>query len=122
MAKKKLSDDVIKWTLEVNGSPAQKALNDLNQETRKLETTNKSLRVAQAKLEAQGKKNTQEYRDNAAALSANSKKINENKSKMGELRKEIGVTGLTMRQLKSEARKLQNQLDNAIADSKEWHK
>ena len=57
----KLNDDTLKWTLEVNGKPAMKELNELEQSTRKLERTNKDLRVEMAKMEAHGKKNTAEY-------------------------------------------------------------
>ncbi|MDA3912288.1 MAG: hypothetical protein PF448_13120 [Bacteroidales bacterium] len=116
----KLTDDVLKWTLDINGDPARKDLNKLEQSTRSLSETNKRLKTEMAKLDAQENKNTKEYRAMQKQVTANNKTIKINKTEMGKLRKEIGITGLTMKQLRSESKRLQNQLNNATPGTKEW--
>lgn len=117
---KKLSDEVLKWTIEINGDQARKSLHELDQTTRELEATNKNLKTELSKLEAQGKKNTDEYNSISKSITDNNKVIAQNKERMAALREEIGVTGLTMRQLRSRAKELQNQLDNMIPGTEEY--
>ncbi len=119
---KKLTDDILKWTLDINGKPAMKELNDLEQNTRKLERTNKDLRVELQKMEANGKKNTEGYKRLNDQIKKNNREISANKTKMGELRKELGVNALTSRQLRSEYRRLKNQMDNMTPNTPEWKK
>lgn len=118
----KLSDDIIKWTLDINGEPARKDLNKLEQSTRELKDINKALKVEMQKLEAQDKKNTKEYRDLQKQVTANNKTVKTNQTKMKELRKEIGITALTMSQLRSESKSLRNQLNNATPGTEEWNR
>lgn len=119
---KRLSDDVIRWTLDVNGKPAIKELGGLEQETRALEKTNKDLNMELRKMEAAGKKNSTVYQNLKKQITENNTAITSNKNRMAELRKEIGLTGLTARQLRSEAQKLKNQLDNTTPNTAEWKK
>lgn len=119
---KRLSDDVIRWTLDVNGKPAMKELGGLEQETRALEKTNKDLNMELRKMEAAGKKNSQVYQGLKKQINENNTAITNNKNRMAALRKEIGLTGLTARQLRSEAQKLKNQLDNTTPNTAEWRK
>lgn len=119
---KRLVDDILRWTLEINGKPAQKELGDLEQSTRKLEKTNKDLKVELQKLEANNKKNTKEYKNLQAQIKKNNQTISVNKKRMGELRKEVGLNGLTARQLRSEYKKLKNQMDNTTPNTPAWKK
>lgn len=119
---KKIVDDVLKWTLEINGEPAKKELGELEQTTRKLEKTNKDLKVELQKLEANNKKNTKEYKNLQTQIKKNNQTITTNKARMGALRKEIGLSSLTMRQLRSESKRLKNQLDNTTPNTPAWNK
>ncbi|MBI9052458.1 MAG: hypothetical protein JEY96_01490 [Bacteroidales bacterium] len=107
----KLTDDILKWTLELNGNPLQKELGELESSTRTLTKTNKDLRVEKAKLEAQNKKDSKEWKAADAAIKKNNVTLNQNKTRMKELRSEIGLTGLSANQLKKRSRELTAQLN-----------
>lgn len=117
----KPTKDTVLLNVDVNTDPARKGLNDLNNTTRDLEKTNKDLRVEMQRLEAQGKKDTQEYRNLQTQIKANDATIKANKTRMSEMRKEIGLNNLTMRELRSEAKKLRNQLENTVPNTPEWN-
>jgi hypothetical protein len=115
-----LTDDVLKWTLDINGQPAMKELNDLEQSTKDLERTNKDLRVELQKMEAAGKKNTDEYKRLQNQMKGNKATIEQNKSQMDKLRKEVGLNALTAKQLRQEYRHLKTQMDNTTPGTAEW--
>lgn len=109
-----LVDDQLKWTLDINGDPARKELGELNQATRELEKTNSEYRKELAKLERQGKQNSKEYKALKKSISENNKQIVQGKAKMAEYRQQIGLTGLTIRELNSEQKRLRNLLNNTV--------
>lgn len=111
---KTISDENIRLNIIINGNSAQKELLDLEKSTREYTAANKDLSAAKAKLVAEGKKETQEYKNITAEIKANNVVIGQNKTRMEALQKEIGVTGLTMNQLKQRAQQLRLQLNNAI--------
>lgn len=110
----KLSDDTLKWTLDVNGNPARNELNKLNQTTYELEQSQKGLRLEREKLASQGKKNTAADKQLAAQMKTNAAQIKKNKDRAAALRKELGLGVLTRKELRSESKRLQNQLNNEI--------
>ena len=112
MAKKKLTEDEIQWILSVDSSQAQQDIHKLTQESKKLTATNKDLKSKMLDLVAAGKKESAEYKNLDAELKKNNEALNKNKQMISELEKKIGLTGLTMNQLKKRARELQNQLNN----------
>lgn len=118
----KLTDDTLRWTLEINGKPAQKQLSILEQNTYNLQKANKSLGTEMAKLEAQGKKNTDEYKALDAKMKENNRTINQSEAQMKQLRGEIGITGMTTRQLRKHMNDLKQQLDNAVPNTAIWRK
>jgi hypothetical protein len=115
-----LTDDVLKWTLDINGNPAMKELSELEKSTYDLERTNKDLRVELQKMEAAGKKNTEEYKRLQNQMKGNKATIDQNKSQMGKLRKEVGLNALTAKQLRQEYRRLKTQMDNTTPGTAEW--
>ena len=120
---KKIVDEVLKYTVEVNGNEGQKELFDLEKRQRKLTEANKELRAEKRKMIRQNKQGTPEWKALTAELRANSREVKANKSRMAELRKEIGLTALTPRQLKQEASRLRLALNNMIpgsADAKRY--
>ena len=118
----KLTDDILKWTLDIDGQPAMKALNDWEQKTRSVERANKALETEMAKLKARGKENTDEYRALEKQMKTNNATIRQAKARMAELRSEVGVTGMTMQQLRSRSKELKAQLDRTVPNSAEWKK
>lgn len=120
---KTISDEKIKMSIVINGNEAQKELLDLENATRNLTKENKELNAVKKTLELQGKKNTDEYRKLTAEIKANNAVITANKDRMKVLQNEIGLTGLTMKQLKEKAVLLRLSLINAIpggADEKRY--
>lgn len=88
--------DVINLLVNVNGNQAQNQLNDLRK------------KASEIKLEMDGlKKNTQAYIDKKAEL----KKVTD---EMDDLKKKIGITSLTQKELNAELKKL-NALKGSVA-------
>lgn len=111
---KTLTDEDIKLNIIINGNDGQKELFDLEKSTRKLTEENKGLLLQKKLLEKQGKKDTEQYRLLNSVIKDNSKSIAQNKNRMEELQKQIGITGLTMKQLTERANILQMSLRNAV--------
>lgn len=118
----KLSDDILKWTLDVDGSPARKELTQVSNSTNKLERDNAALGREMAKLEAHGKKGSTEWKKYEAQIKTNSKTITTNKKRMGELRKEVGLNNLSARELRKEMRSLKQTMDGLDPNSDKWKK
>lgn len=111
---KKLTEDQINWILSVDASEAQQEIRKLVKTNRELVNVNKERRQELIKLEAQGKKETEEYRNLEAEIKKTSQAISTNNKLVGELEKKLDITGLTMGQLKKKARDLQRQLDQTV--------
>lgn len=111
---KTISDEKIKLSIIIDGNQGQKELFDLEKATRKLTEENKSLSLQKKLLIKQGKEETAEYKLLTATIKANTAEITSNKTKMKELQEQIGVTGLTMRQLIEKAKLLRISLANAV--------
>jgi len=117
---KRVVDEEMRFSIIINGDPAQKELQGLDSQTRKLTSTNKTLRAERDKLRAQGKQNTAGYKKLSASIKENNSVINANKARMKELQNQIGVTGLTMAQLQKRASTLRLQLRNMVPGSAEY--
>jgi tubulin-specific chaperone A len=117
---KTISDEQMKLTMIINGNSAQKELFDLEKSTRKYNEENKALLLQKKLLEKQGKKDTDQWKLLTATIKSNSAEILNNKTRMAELQKEIGLTGLTMGQLNSKATMLRNTLRNLIPGSEDY--
>lgn len=117
---KKLTDDFLKWTLDIDGKPAMKALGDWEQRTKKLTKENDALNKEMAKLRAHGKEQSDEYKKLDAQYKKNNSTIRESKKRMEELRKEVGLNGLNATQLRKKMRDLKRQMDATTPDTKEW--
>lgn len=112
MANRKLSEDQIKWILSLDASDAEKGVNQLTKKSIELTNRNKDLRKSMQQLEAQGKSNTENYRKLSEEYKNNSKQISSNRQLVKGLEQQMGVTALSMVQLKRRSQDLQRQLDN----------
>lgn len=115
-----ITDEEIKLSIVINGNPAQKQLLDLEKATRRLNEEQKSLYLEKKRLEAQGLKESTQYKDITAKIKANNLALAENKNAMKELQNQIGITGLTMKQLSDKAHLLKMTLRNLIPGSAEY--
>lgn len=111
---KTISDEKMKLSIIIDGNDAQKSLYDLEKNTRSLTEANRGLLLQKKELEKQGKKDSDAYRELTATMKTNSLEITTNKTKMKELQDQIGLTGLTMKQLSDKALVLKLALRNAI--------
>lgn len=114
MAKKKLSEDEIRWILSVDSDEAQQGIHKLTKENKELNKTNKERSALLRQLEAEGKKETQAYKNLEAEIKAASQTISKNNLTIAELEKKLDVTGLTMAQLRKKAKDLRYQLDSTV--------
>jgi regulator of replication initiation timing len=79
---KRVVDEELRFSIIINGDTAQKELQGLDSQTRKLTSTNKTLRLERDKLRAQGKQNTAGYKKLSASIKENNSVINANKARM----------------------------------------
>lgn len=114
MAKKKLSEDEIRWILSVDSDEAQQGIHKLTKENKELNKTNKERSALLRQLEAEGKKETQAYKNLEAEIKAASQTISKNNLTIAELEKKLDVTGLTMAQLRKKAKDVRYQLDSTV--------
>lgn len=114
----KITDEVLKLDIIVNGNKAQAELQKLSTVQKDLITNQKALQSQKAKLVAAGKKESQAYKDVTAALKKTTAELNGNKSAQSKLREQIGLTGLTTKQLVAEQKKLKRQLSETVPDTK----
>lgn len=111
---KKLNEDEIKWILSVESSKAQQEIRKLTKVNRELNKTNKERRELMRELEAQGKKESDEYHRLDEEIKKSNKTISTNNKLIGELEKKLDITGLTMVQLRKKAKDLRQQLDQTV--------
>ena len=117
---KRIVDEEMRFSIIVNGDTAQKELYDLEKYTRDLTRRNKELRQEKVKMFAQGKKETDAYKRLTQEIKENNSILSLNKARMKELQNQIGITGLTMAQLKKKANELRLQLHNMVPESADF--
>lgn len=112
MAKKHLSEDEIKLIISGDSSKLQEELHKLTKETKDLRREERERRKAMVELEAQGKKNSKEYQNLAKECKTYTDRISKNNEKINVLTRNLNVNGLSMRQLKKEAKSLSEALED----------
>lgn len=119
-----LKKDVIGAEVQIGTNQAQAGLTKLAQETSKLTGENDRLRISQAKLKALGKEHAEEYKKVTAAITDNNKTIKANQVQMDALRKTIGLSDMSMKQMRAQATTLRRELSsmNQTADPVRWKK
>ena len=119
---KRIVDEEMRFSIIVNGNEAQKELYELEKSTRDLTKRNNELKAARAKLFREGKRGSAEYKKLSAEINQNSDALRKNKNRMSALQDEIGLTGLSMKQLRQRASKLRVQLDHMVPGSARYNK
>jgi TP901 family phage tail tape measure protein len=110
----------IQLDIEVGGNQARKQLNDLKEESYELNKTQKALRAEKAKLIKEDENYRSEVNRLNKALRENRFAIEQNESKQVELRKELGITSLTTRELAAEFRHLKQVQSNLVPGTAQW--
>ena len=114
MANKHLTEDEIRYTVDVKTADAQKAIYTLEQQSKKLRSENKARLSQMISLEAAGKKETDAYRNLKKQYSETSKEIRTLTSKIGEQTSQINILDMSMVQLKKQQKSLQKEMDNTV--------
>lgn len=114
MANKHLTEDEIRYTVDVKTADAQKAIYTLEQQSKKLRSENKARLSQMIRLEAAGRKETEAYRNLKKQYSDTSKEIRTLTSRIGEQTSQINILDMSMVQLKKQQKSLQKELDNTV--------
>lgn len=114
MANKHLTEDEIRYTVDVKTADAQKAIYTLEQQSKKLRSENKARLSQMISLEAAGKKETDAYRNLKKQYSETSKEIRTLTSRIGEQTSQINILDMSMVQLKKQQKSLQKEMDNTV--------
>ena len=114
MANKHLTEDEIRYTVDVKTADAQKAIYNLEQQSKKLRSENKARLSQMINLEAAGRKETEAYRNLKKQYTETSKEIRTLTSRIGEQTSKIDILDMSMVQLKKQQKSLQKELDNTV--------
>lgn len=114
MANKHLTEDEIRYTVDVKTADAQKAIYTLEQQSKKLRSENKARLNQMISLEAAGRKESEAYRNLKKQYSETSKEIRTLTSRIGEQTSQINILDMSMVQLKKQQKSLQKELDNTV--------
>ena len=107
----KLTDDQLRFIIDLDASGAQGQINSFQAEVRKLEKENVRLTKSMKGLEKAGKKNTDEYKKLENTFKSNQNVIDRNTNKVGQLTSSLKLNQMTMRQLRDRASQLRRQLE-----------
>lgn len=114
MASKHLTEDEIRYTVDVKTADAQKAIYTLEQQSKKLRSENKARLSQMISLEAAGRKESETYRNLKKQYSETSKEIRTLTDRIGEQTSKIDILDMSMVQLKKQQKSLQKELDNTV--------
>lgn len=112
MANKHLSEDEIQYTIDVKTAKAQQEIHKLETQSANLRNENKQRLLQMLKLEASGKKETEQYKKLSAAYKDTGKQIRDLTSRIQEQTRSLDTNAMTMSQLRSQSKSLQKELDN----------
>ena len=114
MANKHLTEDEIRYVVDVKTADAQKAIYILEQQSKKLRSENKARLSQMISLEAAGKKETDAYKNLKKQYAETSKEIRSLTSRISEQTSQINILDMSMVQLKKLQKGLQKELDNTV--------
>lgn len=114
MANKHLTEDEIRYTVDVKTADAQKAIYNLEQHSKKLRSENKARLNQMISLEAANKKETDAYKNLKKQYTETSKEIRTLTDRIGEQTSKIDILDMSMVQLKKQQKSLQKELDNTV--------
>ncbi len=112
MAKGHISEDTIKFIMEAESSQLQQEIYNSQKKVQGFMNKNKELRKEQAAVGAALGKNSKEYKELTKRIKENEQAVANENMKIHEMTKKLGISAMTMAQLKKEAKNLQRQLDN----------
>lgn len=112
MANKHLSEDEIQYTVDVKTAKAQQEIHKLETQSAALRSENKQRLQQMIKLEASGKKESEQYKKLAATYKDTGKQIRDLTYRIQEQTHKLDTNAMTMSQLRKQSKSLQKELDN----------
>lgn len=112
MSNKHLSEDEIRYTVDVKTAAAQKEIYKLEQQTKKLRSENKARLNQMIQLEAAGRKESDTYKNLRKQYTETGKEIKNLTSQIGDQTSKLNVLDMTMAQLKKQQKSLQKEFEN----------
>lgn len=112
MASKHLTEDEIRYTVDVKTAAAQKEIYRLEQQSKKLRSENKARLSQMIQMEAAGKKETDTYKNLKKQYTETGKEIRNLTSQIGEQTSKLNVLDMTISQLKKQQKSLQKEFEN----------
>ena len=106
------SKDILETEVRITSNKAMAELKKLETETSGLRKEQGLLKKQKEALILLGKKETKEYREVSKAMRENGKEIRSNEERQRALRATIGITSLTMKELRLRANELKKALNN----------
>jgi TP901 family phage tail tape measure protein len=119
MAKKVIRDEQLNLDIVVDGNKGQMQLGKLEEESRKLKQQVKDIGVEMSKTKD---KDSAAYKTMLANRKELNKLLRQNMDQQTALRRELGLHGLTYKQLNQEAKRLSAMLNNATHGTAQWKK
>jgi len=117
-----IKDESLRLNIVVNGNEAKKELGEMQSQTSELINTNKELRQEKSLLNKEDKDYKENLKKINHTMKQNNAEISQNEARMKGLRQEIGINGLTTRQLRQEYGRLKRSMDNLTPGTAEWNK
>lgn len=112
MANKHLSEDEIQYTIDVKTAKAQQEIHKLEIQSAALRNENKQRLQQMIKLEASGRKETDQYKKLASSYKDTGRQIKDLTSRIQEQTRTLDTDAMTMSQLRKQSKSLQKELDN----------
>ena len=105
---KALRDEDLRLNIIINGDAGRKSIEDLKRSTHDGKIALDALIASQKQLEAQGKKNTPEYRALTAEIDKQSKALDDQKTRLQNLIRQQSLEKMTLRELQQHHRATMN--------------
>ena len=112
MAKGRITEDTIQYTVDVKSSKAQQEILKLEMRMKELRSENQKRFTQMLKLEAQGQKEEDDYKRLRAEYNACNKVIRSLNEQVAKQTNALSTNVMTMNQLRKQAKVLQRQLDD----------
>jgi len=119
---KALRDEDLRLNIIINGDAGRKNIEDLKRSTHDGKIALDALIASQKQLEAQGKKNTPEYRALTAEIDKQSKALDDQKTRLQNLIRQQSLEKMTLRELQQHHRATMNAFRNAVPHTEQWEK
>lgn len=117
---KGLKEEDLQLNIIVNGNDARKKIGELTRSVEDLNTKNSQLEAQRKKLRAEGKKDSQQYKDLTAQINTNKATIKSYQQQINSLRSSMKVGEMTMSELLQRSKQLNAQLRHAAPGTKQY--